>query len=68
MVLKWRDIYIENIRMVPLTAGLKMEGTVKWRGLKPCKHVKSQGPLYIVLEVRPPQLPKATLALTMLTG
>ncbi len=27
--------------MVPLIAGLKMEGIVKWRGLK------SQGPLYI---------------------
>ena len=54
MVLKWRDIYIENIRMVPPTAGLKMEGTVKWRGLN-LKHVKLQGPLYIVLKVRPPQ-------------
>ncbi len=40
VILKWRDIYIENIRMVPLKAGLKMEGIVKWRGLK------SQGPLY----------------------
>ncbi len=38
-VLKWKDIYIENIRMVSLIAGLKMEGIVKWRGLK------SQGPL-----------------------
>ncbi len=34
VVLKWRDIYIENIRIVSLIAGLKMEGTVKWRGLK----------------------------------
>ncbi len=34
VVLKWRDIYIENIRIVLLIAGLKMEGTVKWRGLK----------------------------------
>ncbi len=41
VVLKWRDIYIENIRMVPLIAGLKMEGIVKWKGLK------SQGPLYM---------------------
>ncbi len=40
MALKERDIYIENIRIVSLTAGLKMEGIVKWRGLK------SQGPLY----------------------
>ncbi len=39
--LKWRDIYIENIRMVSLMAGPKIEGIVKWRGLK------SQGPLYI---------------------
>ncbi len=41
VVLKWRDIYTENIRMVILTAGLKMEGIVKWRDLK------SEGPLYI---------------------
>ncbi len=40
VVLKWRDIYIENIRMVSLTAGLKIEGIVKWRGLE------SQVPLY----------------------
>ena len=39
VVLKWRDIYIENIRIVLLIAGLKMEVFVKWRGLK------SQGPL-----------------------
>ena len=39
VVLKWKDIYIENIRIVLPIAGLKMEGTVKWRGLK------SQGPL-----------------------
>ena len=38
--LKWRDSYTENISMVTLMAGLKIEGTVKWRGLK------SQGPLY----------------------
>ena len=40
VVLNWRDIGIENIRMVSLIAGLKIEGIVKWRGLK------SQGPLY----------------------
>ncbi len=40
VVLKWRDIYIESIRIVFLIAGLKMEGIVTWRGLK------SQGPLY----------------------
>ncbi len=34
VVLKWRDIYTESIRMVLLIAGLKMEGIVKWRGLK----------------------------------
>ncbi len=42
-VLKWRDIYIENIRVMSLAACLKIEGTVKWRGLK------SQGPLYIAV-------------------
>ena len=40
MVLKWSDVYIENIRMVSLIAGFKMEGLVEWRGLK------LQGPLY----------------------
>ncbi len=39
VVLNWRDICIENIRIVSLIAGLKIEGIVKWRGLK------SQGPL-----------------------
>ncbi len=34
MVLKWKDIYVEIIRIVSLIAGLTMEGTVKWRGLK----------------------------------
>ncbi len=29
VVLKWRDIYIQNIRMVSMMAGLKMEGFVK---------------------------------------
>ena len=38
MVLKWRDIYTENMRMVLLIAGCKMEGIIKWRG------PKSQGP------------------------
>ncbi len=27
-------MYIENIRMLSLIAGLKMEGIVKWRSLK----------------------------------
>ncbi len=35
---------IKKIRAMPLMASLKMEGNVKWRG------VKLQGPLY--LEVR----------------
>ncbi len=34
VVLKWSDIYTENIRLVSLIAGLKMKGNVKWRGLK----------------------------------
>ena len=40
VVLKQRDVYIENIRVVSLILGLKMQGIVKQRGLK------SQGPLY----------------------
>ncbi len=40
VVLKWKDIYIENIRVLSLMVGLKIEGAVKWTGLK------SQGPLY----------------------
>ncbi len=39
VVLKWKDIYIENIRMLSLIDGFKNEGIVKWRSLK------SQGPL-----------------------
>ncbi len=41
VVLKWRYMYIcvENIRTLSLIAGLKIEGIVKWKGLK------SQGPL-----------------------
>ena len=35
VVLKWRDIYIENMRMV---ASLKMEGIVKWRVLNRRDH------------------------------
>ncbi len=31
VVLKWKDIYSESIRMVSLIAGLKMQGIVKWR-------------------------------------
>ncbi len=40
VALKWRDINIENIRVVSLAACLKMEEIVTWRGLK------SQGPLF----------------------
>ncbi len=43
LILKGRGIYIENIRVVSLIAGLKIEGILKWRGLK------SQGPLYIMI-------------------
>ncbi len=39
VVLKWRDINTENIRVMALINGLKIEGIVKWRGLK------LQGPL-----------------------
>ncbi len=51
MVLNWRwpynegVLYIENIRPVSLMAGRKMEGIVKWRGLK------SQGPRYMLCVV-----------------
>ncbi len=31
VVLKFRDNYIKNVRVVPLIASLKMEGIVKWR-------------------------------------
>ncbi len=41
MVLKWRDIYIKNIRVVSVMASLKMEGTVI-EG-----HVKLQRPLFV---------------------
>ena len=34
MVLKWRDVYVENIRVVSLMVSLKMEVILKWRGLK----------------------------------
>ena len=43
VVLNWRDIYVENIRIVSLRAGVKMGRTVKQRGFK------SQGPLYTYL-------------------
>ncbi len=42
VVLKWRDIYTEDIRFVSLIAGLNIEGLVKWRSLK------LQEPLYVV--------------------
>ncbi len=32
-VLKWRDIYVEEVRMASLIAGLKIDGIIKWRGL-----------------------------------
>ena len=38
-----RDIYIENIRMVSLIAGFKMEGIVKWRGLNRRDHCTTTG-------------------------
>ncbi len=41
VVLKWKDIYIKSIRVGSVLDGLKMEGFVKWRGLK------LQGPLYV---------------------
>ncbi len=46
VILKWKDIYIENIGVVLLMASLKIEGTVKWRGLK------SQRTLYVRLQER----------------
>ena len=42
MVLKWRDIYVESIRVGLLVDGLKMERSLKWRSLK------LQGSLYIL--------------------
>ncbi len=42
VILKWRDINTENIRVVSLISGLKIEGIVKQRGLK------LQGPLYCI--------------------
>ncbi len=45
VVLKSRDIYVENIGIVSLIAGLKMERNVKCRG------VKSRGPLYMLESV-----------------
>ncbi len=40
VVLKQRDVYTENIQVVSLIHGLKMQGIVKYRGFK------MQGPLY----------------------
>ena len=42
VVLKLKAIYIESVRVGSLVDGLKIEGFVKWRGLK------SQWPLYIL--------------------
>ncbi len=33
VVLKWRCVYVENIRVVPLMPGLKIEGSFKCRGV-----------------------------------
>ncbi len=41
VVLKWRDIFAENIILVSLIAGLKMEGIVKWRGFKSQRPLQS---------------------------
>ena len=40
VVLKQRNFYVENIKVVSLMAGLIMQGILKWKGLK------SQRPLY----------------------
>ncbi len=40
VVLKWKDNYNENIRLVSLMASLKMEGIIKWSCFK------LQEPLY----------------------
>ncbi len=34
VVLKWKDIYIGNIKFGSLVDGLEMEGFAEWRGLK----------------------------------
>ncbi len=46
------DICIENIRRVSLTAGLKMKGVIKWRGLK------SQRPLHVASNLIPSVIQK----------
>ena len=60
MVLKQRDIYSKNIRVVSLMAGLKMKGIVKWRGLK------LQGLLYYVWKM--PFCPNACVFLMQMTN
>ncbi len=45
VVLKWRDIYIENIRIVLLIGGFKMEGIVKWRVLNRRDHCTTKLPV-----------------------
>ena len=48
VVLKWRAIYIESIRVgsqVELVDGLKMEGFVKWRGLNRRYHCTPRNPV-----------------------
>ncbi len=38
VVLKWRDIYTENIRVVSLADGCKIEGTADWMVLNHRDH------------------------------
>ena len=45
-VLKWRDIYAENTKVVSLISCLKIEALVKWKGLE------LQGPLYTAKNLR----------------
>ncbi len=55
VVLKWRDIYTEKIRMVSQIAVHKMEGIVKWRGLK------LHGPLHSGLSLKGHSLERTPL-------
>ena len=54
VALKWRDIYIENSRVALLMASFKMQGIVKWKGLKSCHymyiyHVYMYMPLHVII-------------------
>ena len=44
VVLKWMDTFFENITIVSLIVGLKMEWFFNWRGLK------SKGPLELLVQ------------------